>query len=78
MPEDLGQRIREIRERRGMTQSELASAMRKRGNKSITQQRQSEVEDNIRRVTVDEAISYARILCVPLSELLGVPDFEES
>lgn len=76
MPEDLGARIRQRRQERGWTQAELAAKMRGRGHESMTTSRQSEVERGIRKIDVDEAISYARIFGTPLTELLGVPDKE--
>lgn len=78
MPDDLGARIRERRERRGWTQAKLAELMRERGHKSLATSRQSEVETGQRKVTAEEAISYARIFGIALTDLLGVPDFEDT
>jgi transcriptional regulator with XRE-family HTH domain len=73
----LGNRIKQLRIDRGMSQEQLAQRMQLRGHVRFVQPRQAEVESGVKPVTIDEAISYARILRVPLTELLDVPDYAE-
>lgn len=78
MPPDIGSRIRGFRKQRGLTQTELAEQMHQRGHTTFNQKRQSEIELGLRSVSADEAIAYARILGVPITQLLGVPDTEQN
>lgn len=70
----IGTRIGYWRQQRTLSQAELARRMRLRGHPTISQKRQSEIELGMRAVKADEVISFARILKVPITTLLGVPD----
>lgn len=74
---DLGARIRNFRELRGLSQDLVAAKMQLRGHSTITQPTQAKVESGERDVSYRELISYARILRVSITELLGEPDFSE-
>jgi transcriptional regulator with XRE-family HTH domain len=73
--ETIGTRIAYWRQQRDLSQAELARRMRLRGHRTISQPRQAEIEVNTREVKATEIISFARILRVPITTLLGVPDF---
>lgn len=75
--ESIGERIAFWRTQRELTQEQLAQRMRLRGHRTIRQPRQYEIETGTRSVKAEELISYARILRVPITALLGVPDYDE-
>lgn len=75
LPEPIGARISRFRRRRGLTQEQLAARMQTCGHRKIVQQRVAQWESGARVVRPEELVSLARILCVPISELLGVPDY---
>lgn len=70
----LGMRIKELRKVRGISQEVLVTQLQLRGHTTMTQQRQSMVELGQRDISAGELVSYARILGIPITELLGVPD----
>lgn len=70
----IGQRIRRLRKARKWSQEKLAAEMQLRGH-SLTRQRIGEIEHGIRRVQAEEAIDFARIFDVPITEILGVPNY---
>lgn len=74
LPEPLGQRICRCRIRAGLNQVDLAVAMQEHGHHTITRQRIGEIENGRREVTAVELVTMARVLGVPITELLGVPD----
>lgn len=74
-PEPLGRRIRRYRRRAGLIQDELAARMQSRGHDTMFRQRIVEIENGKRDVSASELVSLARVLDVPISELLGVPDY---
>lgn len=78
--EHIGQRIRRCRESHDpkLTQSDLAARMQLRGHRKLNVQRISEIELGQRSVDTAELVSFARSLGVPITYLLGVPDFEPS
>lgn len=77
LAEGLGERIRQFRTTKvKLTQDALAIRMQTRGHSTMNDRRISEIELGKRDVTVGEAVSFARIFGIPISTLLGVPDFE--
>jgi transcriptional regulator with XRE-family HTH domain len=73
--ETIGKRIRRIRLERDKSLADLSAAMILRGHKSLTDRRLSEIENGKRQVKVQELISFARVLDVAITKLLGVPDY---
>lgn len=61
----LGERVRMIRKRKGITQTELAAAMR------VAQSHMSKIEGNIVAPKPETILKIAKALDVPLSELIG-------
>jgi transcriptional regulator with XRE-family HTH domain len=64
---DLGTRLRALRQQRGITQVELALAMR------LTQSNISAIERGARGVTIHQVVELAKILSVSTDEILGQP-----
>lgn len=62
---EIGRRLREARERTGLTQMALSKTMRI-GRTAIAR-----IESGDRRMSADEAVRFARALGVPVSSLLG-------
>jgi len=67
--------LREFRQRRGLTQSDLAAQMQVM-NVTIDQQMISKIENNTRIVTDFELVCFCRILGVDERKLLG--DFDDT
>jgi transcriptional regulator with XRE-family HTH domain len=63
---DLGSRLRAFRQQRGITQVELALAMR------LTQSNISAIERGARGITIHQVVELARILRVSADEILGL------
>lgn len=63
---DLGSRLRAFRQQRGITQVELALAMR------LTQSNISAIERGARGITIHQVVELARILHVSTDEILGL------
>ena len=61
----LGERVRMIRKRKGITQTELAAAMH------VAQSRMSKIEGNVVAPKAETILKIAKALDVPLSELIG-------
>jgi transcriptional regulator with XRE-family HTH domain len=76
LPEPLGDRIRRFRDARGWSQARLAEEMQDRGHTTLVQQRIDMIEHDRRVVRPEELVDLARVFNVPISELLGVPDFD--
>jgi transcriptional regulator with XRE-family HTH domain len=76
LPEPLGQRIRRFREakRPKMRQTDLSAKMQAQGHDTMTRERITEIESGKRDVSAEEVVSFARVLGVAITELLGVPD----
>lgn len=70
--EALGQRIAQIRERRGWSKSEMAKQLRRAGHDSFTPGRVHEMENGSRRVHAAEISDLCRLLRVPPWWLLGL------
>ena len=64
---DLGARLRALRQQRGITQVELALAMR------LTQSNISAIERGARGITIHQVVELAKILSVSTDEILGQP-----
>jgi transcriptional regulator with XRE-family HTH domain len=64
---DLGTRLRALRQQRGITQVELALAMR------LTQSNVSAIERGARGITIHQVVELAKILSVSTDEILGQP-----
>ncbi len=62
----LGERVRMIRKRKGITQTELAAAMR------VAQSHMSKIEGNVVAPKAETILKIAKALDVPVSELIGV------
>jgi transcriptional regulator with XRE-family HTH domain len=76
LPEPLSDRIRRFRDERGWSQARLAEEMQDRGHTTLVQQRIDMIEHDRRVVRPEELVDLARVFNVPISELLGVPDFD--
>jgi transcriptional regulator with XRE-family HTH domain len=63
---DLGTRLRSLRQQRGITQVELAAAMR------LTQSNVSAIERGARGITIHQVVELAKILRVSADEVLGL------
>jgi transcriptional regulator with XRE-family HTH domain len=74
----IGLQISLYRDRRGLTQEELAAQMQARGFRRIARQRIVDIENGRRRVDSRELVAISRILRVPITQLLGVPDDDPS
>jgi transcriptional regulator with XRE-family HTH domain len=74
----IGLQISLYRDRRGLTQEALAAQMQARGFRRMARQRIVEIENGHRRVYTRELVAFSRILRVPISQLLGVPDDDPS
>lgn len=76
LPGNIGERIKHFRDTKvpTLTLEELAAKMQLRGHITITKQRIHEIERGHRKVSHDELVSFSRILSVPITVLLGVPD----
>lgn len=61
----LGERVRMIRKRKGITQTELAAAMR------VAQSHMSKIEGNVVAQKAETILKIAKALDVPVSELIG-------
>lgn len=66
--ERLGDRIRTLREHRGLTLADLAEAT------GISTSTLSRLENRQRRATLEILLALARVFAVPLDELVGAPD----
>jgi transcriptional regulator with XRE-family HTH domain len=75
LPEPIGVRIARFRNARGLTQADLAARMQTRGHSTMYDTRVNEIEQGRRVVRPDELVSFARVLGIPITTLLGVPDF---
>jgi transcriptional regulator with XRE-family HTH domain len=64
-PQKLGQRVRQARERQGLSQEELAAEM------GLGQRAISELENGKRRLSVTEVPDLARVLDVPFLYFFG-------
>ena len=62
----LGERVRMIRKRKGITQTELAAAMH------VAQSHMSKIEGNVNMPKAETILKIAKALDVPVSELIGV------
>ena len=62
---ELGARLRALRQQRGITQVELALAMR------LTQSNVSAIERGVRGITIHQVVELARILRATTDEILG-------
>lgn len=72
----VGQRIRERREQLGWSQEMLSARMMTRGHTTLHRPRISDIEAGHRYVRPAEVIGFSRVLRVPVTWLLGVPDLE--
>lgn len=61
----LGERVRMIRKRKGITQTELAAAMR------VAQSHMNKIEGNVVAPKAETILKIAKALDVPVSELIG-------
>lgn len=61
----LGERVRMIRKRKGITQTELAAAMH------VAQSHMSKIEGNVVAPKAETILKIAKALDVPVSELIG-------
>lgn len=69
--EVFGANLRQAREKRGWSQSELARRMRDESSwKKYSQMGVSRTEDNLRAVRLDEAVALANVLGCPIEDLL--------
>lgn len=69
--EVFARRVRQVRQRRGLTQHAVADRLRALGVQSIDQTTLSKIESGVRRVTLDEALTLALALDVaPVSLFL--------
>lgn len=71
----IGERVQARREELGLSQRELAEVVRQWAP-TLYQPRIADIEDGRRDVRAREVIALARALRVPITWLLGVPDFE--
>lgn len=69
---ELGVRLREARERQGISQSELARRMRRSGHVTLMPGRVNMIEHGRRRLAAAEVTDVCRILRVPPWRLLGM------
>jgi transcriptional regulator with XRE-family HTH domain len=72
----LGIRLRGLREEAGLTQAQLAGRMTRQGF-SMHQTTIAKIEANQRPVTVNEAVTLAAVLGIPMPWLLADPDLDE-
>jgi transcriptional regulator with XRE-family HTH domain len=72
----LGMRLRRLREEAGMTQAHLAERMTCQGF-SMHQTTIAKIEANQRPVTVNEAVTLATVLNIPMPWLLTDPELDE-
>jgi transcriptional regulator with XRE-family HTH domain len=72
----LGMRLRGLREEAGITQAQLAERMTRQGF-SMHQTTIAKIEANQRPVTVNEAVTLATVLGIPMPWLLADPDLDE-
>jgi transcriptional regulator with XRE-family HTH domain len=59
-----------------MTQAALAAKMQLRGHATMVDRRIHEIEHGRRYIRHDELVSFARVFKIPITELLGVPDYD--
>ncbi len=70
----IGERIAARRTELGWSQEDLAVRLQVWGLSSIYQQRVDDFEKGKRELRVSQLVGFARVLRVPISWLLGVPD----
>jgi transcriptional regulator with XRE-family HTH domain len=69
----IGQNIRSLRRAAGLTQADLADALREAGLKTWQRQTVAETESGRRDITVEELVVVAAFFEMPLSSLLASP-----
>ena len=72
MEENIGRKIRSLREQAGLTQEDVAEAM------DVSRQAVSKWEANLSRPSAENLIRLAHLLNVDLAELIGAPEREET
>ena len=72
MEENIGRKIRSLREQTGLTQEDVAEAM------DVSRQAVSKWEANLSRPSAENLIRLAHLLNVDLAELIGAPEREET
>lgn len=66
-----GQNLKQIREDKGWSQSELARQMKARGWDTYSQVAISRTEDGVRSVRLDEALALAEVLEIELTDFIS-------
>jgi transcriptional regulator with XRE-family HTH domain len=67
----VGERIKALRDERHWSAQKLADVCARAGAPSLTRSALAKVENNLRRLRTEEAVSVAQVLDVPLGDLLG-------
>jgi len=67
----VGERIKALRDERHWSAQKLADVCARAGAPSLTRSALAKVENNLRRLRTEEAVSVAQVLDVPLDDLLG-------